>query len=121
MAQGTLYIINSPRSSVTDPKNIDELPTDQQSASWDGIVELEREIEGLRSELNSGIRELRSDFTAEFREFRAEVGANLRHLSSTLHAQTRVHVAASLGSAGTVAAWCSSPPRSSERNREAAV
>ncbi len=49
------------------------------------------------------IADLRQEMRQEMREMRIEFREDLRHIQSMLHARTRVHVAASLGSAVTVA------------------
>lgn len=54
-------------------------------------------------ELRTEIGNLRNELHAEIGGLRTEIREDLRHLSSLLAAQTRTHVAASLGSAVTVA------------------
>lgn len=65
---------------------------DERPATKADITELRGEIAGLRE-----------DFRTELRVFRGEVREDLRHTQGLLAAQTRTHVAASLGSAVTVA------------------
>ena len=76
---------------------------DSQPATKDDLAEVRSELHAditrLRTEVRADIAELRTDVRIEIREFRTD----LRHLHDMLAAQTRVHVAASLGSAVTVA------------------
>lgn len=87
---------------------------DERPATKGDVTELRQEIRDVRSGLHTDVETSRSDlhaeieamrtgFHAELREFRAEVREDLRHIQGLLAAQTRTHVAASLGSAVTVA------------------
>lgn len=93
---------------------------DQQPATRGDVDDLRREIGAVRDdlrreigavgdELRAEIVGLRSELRAEIGELRAELRTDLRALEERVnglyqafHAQTRVHVAASLGSAVTV-------------------
>ena len=68
------------------------------------------DVDAVRTELKGEIGELRAELKGEIADFRREVHADFIRLDDrihgfydALHAQTRVHVAASLGSAVTVA------------------
>ena len=83
---------------------------DQQPATRGDVDDLRREIGAVREDLRAEIVGLRSELRAEIGELRAELRTDLRSLEERVnglyqafHAQTRVHVAASLGSAVTVA------------------
>ena len=71
-------------------------------------AELRNEISELRSELKGEIGDLRTELKAEVGELRADIRRlddRIHGFYDVLHAQTRVHVAASLGSAVTVAGF----------------
>ncbi len=75
-------------------------------------TELHTEIGQLRSELHTEIGQLRRELHTGIGELRTEIRGDLRRLDDrfgdlyqSMHAQTRVHVAASLGSAVTVAGF----------------
>ncbi|MGH8912202.1 MAG: hypothetical protein ACRDVD_06790 [Acidimicrobiia bacterium] len=70
------------------------------------IKDVRTQIKDVRTELKGDINELRTELKGDINELRTDIrqlDARIHGFYDTIHAQTRVHVAASMGSAVTVA------------------